>query len=217
MSRSFSERAIIFAGGSLGPWAADLPVPGDYLIGADRGAEFLVRHGLKPDLALGDFDSVSEDEMQRISAAAKELLACDAYDKDWTDTELALRKALDRGFKHVVAVGALGTRLDHGLGNVHLLRQAHERGASMTLVDEHNEIRLCADRLQLEADGKYPYVSLLPLSLEATGVTLTGFRYPLLNATLKLGWSLGISNVLEANTGTIELSGGLLLVIRSRD
>ncbi|WP_372633439.1 thiamine diphosphokinase [Cohnella sp.] len=217
MSRSDTERAIIFAGGRLGGWALELPAPGDYLIGADRGAEFLVRHGLKPDLALGDFDSVTEDEKRLISREAKLLLACDAFDKDWTDTELALREALDRGFKRIVAVGALGTRFDHGLGNVHLLRQAHERGASLTLIDEHNEIRLCADRLLLEADSRFPYVSLLPLSLEVTGVTLSGFRYPLQAAALKLGWSLGISNVLEAEIGTVDISSGLLLVIRSRD
>ncbi|MFB9275094.1 thiamine diphosphokinase [Cohnella cellulosilytica] len=217
MSRLNNERAFIFAGGRLGGWALELAAPGDYLIGADRGAEFLVRHGRKPDLALGDFDSVTEEELRQIASEAKQLLACDAFDKDWTDTELALREALDRGFKRIVAAGALGTRLDHTLGNVHLLRQAHERGASLTLVDEFNEIRLCADRLQLEADARFPYVSLLPLTMEAAGVTLRGFRYPLQDATLKLGWSLGISNVLEAESGTIELADGLLLVIRSRD
>ncbi len=217
MSRTVTERAFIFAGGRLGSWALDRTAPGDFLIGADRGAEFLVRHGLKPDLALGDFDSVNEDEMRQIAHEAGQLLACDAFDKDWTDTELALREALKRGFKRIFAAGALGTRFDHGLGNVHLLRQAHERGATLTLVDEHNEIRLCSDRLLLEADDRFPYVSLLPLTMEVSGVTLRGFRYPLRDATLKLGWSLGISNVLEAESGTIEISGGLLLVIRSRD
>ncbi|MFC4597931.1 thiamine diphosphokinase [Cohnella hongkongensis] len=217
MSRSDHERALIFAGGRLGRWALDLPAPGDYLIGADRGAEFLVRHGLKPDLALGDFDSVTADEKSRIARQAKQMLDCDPYDKDWTDTELALREALDRGYTRIVATGALGTRFDHTLGNVHLLRQAHERGAALTLVDEHNEIRLCAGRLRLEASEPYPYVSLLPLTLEVTGVTLSGFRYPLSNATLKLGWSLGISNVLEEEHGTIDIADGLLLVIRSRD
>jgi len=217
MSRSSTERAIIFSGGRLGEWALNLVAPGDYLIGADRGAEFLVRHGRAPDLALGDFDSVTDDEMRRIAEEAKLLLACDAVDKDWTDTELALREALDRGFKSIMAVGVLGTRFDHGLGNVHLLRQAHERGATLTLADEHNEIRLCSGRLRLESDPRFPYVSLLPLSLEVTGVTLRGFRYPLQDAVLKLGWSLGVSNVLEDEYGTIDIASGLLLVIRSRD
>jgi thiamine pyrophosphokinase len=53
--------------------------------------------------------------------------------------------------------------------------------------------------------------------MEVMGVTLEGFRYPLNDATLKLGWSLGISNVLEATSGTISVTAGMLLIIRSRD
>jgi len=217
VSNQTRTRAIIFTGGSLGMWAFPYLAPEDYIIGADRGAQFLVQHGYTPHLALGDFDSVNSDQMQQIASIAQELLTCDAIDKDWTDTELALREAAARGFKSVVILGALGTRFDHGLGNVHLLKQAHEQGIELVLIDEHNEIRLCTDHLRLEANTHFPYTSLLPLSSEVTGVTLQGFRYPLQDASLKLGWSLGISNVLEAPFGTISISEGLLLVIRSRD
>ncbi|XID94449.1 thiamine diphosphokinase [Paenibacillaceae bacterium WGS1546] len=212
-----SGRAVIYAGGRLGTWALEIAKEGDYLIGADRGAAFLVRHGLAPDLALGDFDSVTERQLHEIAARSAALVACDAVDKDWTDSELALREALERGYTDIVLAGALGTRFDHGLANVHLLRQAYERGGRLVLADEHNEIRLCADELELAADPRFPYVSLLPLGLEATGITLEGFRYPLRDATLKLGWSLGISNELAAESGRISVRNGLLLVIRSRD
>ena len=210
-------RAIIFTGGTLGQWAFDRLSADDYLIGADRGADFMIHNGYIPHLALGDFDSVSPEQMRHIASTAKELLTCDAVDKDWTDTELALREAISRGYKEILIMGALGTRFDHSLGNVHLLRQAQDQGCNLTLVDENNEIRLCTDRLQLEANSRFPYTSLLPLSLEVTGVTLKGFRYPLHDATLKLGWSLGISNVLDAPIGTITIRDGMLLVIRSRD
>jgi len=211
------SRAFIFTGGRLGPWALERLSPGDYLIGADRGADFLLRQGHRPDLALGDFDSVPGDRMREIASASKEFLSCDAVDKDWTDTELAVREAISRGFRDIAVAGALGTRFDHGLANVHLLRQALEKGAALTLLDEHNEIRLCSDELRLSADDRFPYVSLLPLTPEATGITLEGFRYPLEDATLRLGWSLGVSNVLEADRGRVSLRSGLLLVIRSRD
>lgn len=217
MSHSHHTRALIFTGGSLGDWAVSHVTPDDFLIGADRGAEFLISSGHVPHLALGDFDSVTTDQMLRITGTALELLTCDSYDKDWTDTELAFREAVKRGFRHIVIMGAMGTRFDHSLGNVHLLRQAEELGCQLVLIDANNEIRLCTDKLRLEANSRYPYVSLLPLSEEAAGVTLEGFRYPLHQATLKLGWSLGISNVLEAPVGTISLTSGLLLVIQSRD
>ncbi|WP_276351393.1 thiamine diphosphokinase [Cohnella caldifontis] len=211
------RRAVIFAGGRLGPWALEELRPDDYLIGADSGADFLLVHGRVLDLAVGDFDSVPPDRLSRIRDAARETIAVDAVDKDWTDTELALREALDRGFADIRIAGGLGSRFDHSLANVHLLRQAKERGAQAVLADEYNEIRLCDGKCRLEADPRYPYVSLLPLTVIVTGVTLDGFRYPLHEATLQLGWSIGISNVLEAGTGSISLSDGLLLVIRSRD
>lgn len=217
MLQSHYSRALIFTGGTLGDWAFGHVAPDDYLIGADRGAEFLISNGYAPHLALGDFDSVSPDQMQSIAETSLELLTCDSVDKDWTDTELAFREAVKRGFRQIVIFGALGTRFDQSLGNVHLLRQAHEQQCELVLMDANNEIRLCTEMIRLEANSRYPYVSLLPLTTEVSGVTLEGFRYPLNQATLKLGWSLGISNVLEWPVGTISVTSGMLLVIFSRD
>lgn len=217
MSEHPRKRALIFTGGNLGLWAFDHITVDDYLIGADRGAAFLLENGYKPDLALGDFDSVLPEHLQEIASQSSECLAFDAIHKDWTDTELAFREAVRRDFKDIIILGALGTRFDHGLGNVHLLRQAHEQECTLTLIDENNEISLCTDTVTLNSNARYPYTSLLPLTPEVVGVTLHGFRYPLNEATLKLGWSLGISNVLEAEQGSIAVSSGMLLIIRSRD
>jgi thiamine pyrophosphokinase len=214
---TMTRRALIVAGGALGPETLRRIRPDDFRIGVDRGALFLVLAGHPPHLALGDFDSVTAEEMAAIRAAAAELYACDPVDKDWTDTELAFREAVRRGFRQIAIVGALGSRFDHSLANVHLLRQAHEAGCELTIADDQNEIRLCAGRCRLEADEHYRYVSLLPLTPEVRGVTLEGFRYPLRDATLTLGWSPGVSNELAADAGTIEVADGLLLVIRSRD
>lgn len=217
MSSQHVTRALIFTGGNLGQWAFTYLKSDDYLIGADRGAAFLIHNGYTPHLALGDFDSVLPDQMKSIADTAIELLSCDAVDKDWTDTELALREAMARGYREVLILGALGTRFDHSLGNVHLLRQAEEQGCKLKLIDEKNIITLCVDSLQLEAHSDFPYTSLLPLTPEVTGVTLEGFRYPLHMATLKLGYSIGISNVIEAQSALITISNGMLLVIQSRD
>jgi thiamine pyrophosphokinase len=217
MSDQLHARALIFTGGNLGQWAFEYLSENDFLIGADRGADFLIHHGYTPHLSLGDFDSIVPEQMQRIASTSKELLTCDPIHKDWTDTELAFRQAVQRDFKEIIILGALGSRFDHGLGNVHLLRQASEQGCTLTLIDENNEITLCTDTIQLNENTRFPYTSLLPLTPEVTGVTLQGFRYPLTDATLKLGWSLGISNVQVAAIGTIAVSSGMLLIIRSRD
>jgi thiamine pyrophosphokinase len=211
------RRAVIYTGGRLGEWALRYMQPGDYVIGADSGALFLIDHGYEPDLALGDFDSVPAEALPVIAEKAREMLAVDAIHKDWTDTELALREAISREYSEILILGGLGTRFDHSLANVHLLLQAHTSNCEALLIDEHNEIRLCSGESRIEADEQYPYVSLLPLTMVVTGVTLEGFRYPLTDAVLTLGWSLGVSNVLDAPEGRISVTAGQILVIRSRD
>lgn len=217
MSVTERDRALIVTGGNVGAWTLALLPAYSYIIGADRGAEFIARGGGRMQLALGDFDSIGEGQLDAVRSAADETIVYDAVDKDWTDTELAFREAAGRGFADIDIAGALGTRFDHSLANVHLLKQAQELGCSLRLIDEHNLISLCAGTMRLSADPRYSNVSLLPLTERVTGITLQGFRYPLHDATIKLGQSIGVSNVLDAPTGTITIASGLVLVIRSRD
>ncbi len=110
-------------------------------------------------------------------------------------------------------------RLDHTLTNIHLLSKAESRGIRAVLIDANNEIRLVSQvSKQLRVERKdYKYVSLIPLTDRVTGVTLEGFRYPLQDAELTFGESLGISNELIEHWGSIELKSGKLLVIQSKD
>lgn len=212
------RRIVIFSGGRLGKWALRHIAEEDTLVGADRGARFLVGHGYRPRLAIGDFDSVRADELERIKANSDELIDCDPVYKDYTDTEMAVVWALEQQPDELLLVGVLGTRMDHALANVHLLRKAWEAGVNASIVDDRNRIAVTGDGRPLAVkQGPYSHVSLLPLSLEVTGITLAGFQYPLERATLRLGQSLGISNVLLAEEGTVTAEHGLLLVIQSRD
>ncbi|WP_409347302.1 thiamine diphosphokinase [Paenibacillus sp. MBLB4367] len=213
-----SRRVVIFSGGRLGEWALPYIREDDFLVGADSGARFLVENGYTPRLAIGDFDSVSENEVARISAISGEFMSCDPVYKDLTDTEMAVEWALKQRPGELLLIGVLGTRLDHSLANIHLLRKARDSGVSATIVDDHNRISLTGDNDTLRiAKSDFTHVSLLPLSLEVTGITLEGFQYPLHQATLRLGQTLGISNVLTDDAGTVKTESGLLLVIQSRD
>ncbi|WP_134702386.1 thiamine diphosphokinase [Ammoniphilus sp. YIM 78166] len=209
-------RILIFTGGTLDSWATRHIRKGDVLVGVDRGALFLVEHGYKPDYALGDFDSVSEEEKNNIMKYAQTFSDCDPVMKDQTDTEMAFEWALEQHPGEVLLLGALGTRFDHSLANVHLLRRGLDKGISCRIIDPYNELRLTNQQLLVQK-GAYHHVSLLPLSLKVTGITLDGFQYPLQDATLNLGDSLGISNVLLGESGKITISDGLLLVIQSKD
>ncbi|GIP40022.1 thiamine pyrophosphokinase [Paenibacillus sp. J31TS4] len=210
------QRIVIFSGGRLGEWALGLLGGGALAVGADRGALFLVRHGVRPDLAVGDFDSVSPEEQEQIRQASREFRSCDPVDKDYTDTELAFRWALEQRPDELILTGVLGSRVDHSLANIQLLALALAAGVRCSIVDDRNRLRLTDGELEM-ARSAYAHVSLLPLGAPVTGVTLEGFRYPLREATLALGQSLGISNVLEAERGRIRIRSGLLLVIESGD
>lgn len=209
-------RTVIFSGGELGEWALSELQPGDKLIGADRGALFLIRHGIRPDLAIGDFDSVTKEELEEIERQSEEFVSCDPVLKDYTDTEMALERALADNPSDIVFLGALGTRWDHSLANVHLLVKSLRRGVPARIVDPHNDMTVIDRPLRVEK-SRYSHISLLSMTPQVTGITLEGFRYPLHDATLTMEESLGISNVLEGSEGLIRLRTGLLMVILSTD
>jgi thiamine pyrophosphokinase len=211
------QRIIIYSGGALGAWSLEDIQPDDVYIGADHGALFLVQHGIKPDMAIGDFDSIDAGELAIVQHNSKQILTCDPVLKDLSDTEMALNWALNQKPKEIIMYGALGTRLDHSLANVHLLLKALHNEVLCSIVDSCNRVRLINQSVKLTRSDRFSHVSLLPLSLEVTGITLQGFQYPLHEATLSIGQSLGISNCIIEPLGLIQIKQGLLLVIESRD
>ncbi|NUU62805.1 thiamine diphosphokinase [Paenibacillus agri] len=211
-----SGRVVIWAGGELSPEHLNVLDEEDFIIGADRGALFLINHGITPDLAVGDFDSVSPEALQDIRNRSREIITCDAIDKDLTDSELALDLALNRSPSSILMLGVTGSRIDHMLASIQMMTLAMQRQVSCSIMDSHNYLTLTGSQALVEDRG-FTYVSLLPLTPEVTGITLEGFQYPLSNATLKLGQSLGVSNRLLGASGTVSIESGLLLIIQSKD
>ncbi|MNN73640.1 Thiamine pyrophosphokinase [compost metagenome] len=113
-------------------------------------------------------------------------------------------------------IGALGSRFDHTLANVHMLLRAMHHQISASIIDQNNYVTLTGSSCIVENRG-FKYVSLLPLTPEVTGINLEGFMYPLEDATLKIGQSLGISNRLVASEGKVRIESGFLLIIQSQD
>ncbi|WP_419884486.1 thiamine diphosphokinase [Paenibacillus sp. B-A-8] len=211
-----SKRIVIFAGGELSPDYFDLLDEDDFIIGADQGALFLISHGYTPDIAVGDFDSVSPEALQDIENLSKKTVTCDAVNKDLTDSEMALDIAIDQQPDSILLLGVTGTRIDHSLASIQMMTRALQRQINCYVMDTHNYITLTGSQAVINDLG-YTYVSLLPLTPEVSGITLEGFQYPLTDATLKLGQSLGVSNKLISSSGTVSIRSGLLLIIQSKD
>ena len=141
-------------------------------------------------------------------------------EKNETDTELARNRALTLSCDEIVFLGATGGRIDHMIGNIHALKTCMERGIAAYIVDSQNRLSLLdGERTFSKAEQWGKYVSFAPYTEEVTGITLTGFKYPLKNKTIYRGEEVGlcISNEIAEDTATITLEDGVLICIESRD
>lgn len=188
-------------------------------VGVDRGVYTLLSNNIKPDIAFGDFDSVTEEEFQIIEKEVDQLFRF-TPEKDETDMDLALSWALKKRPEKIRIFGATGGRLDHMFGNIQLLIHATNKtdDVDIEIIDHQNIIFVKSPgiyRLQKITDKKY--ISFIPISTEVKGLTLIGFKYPLTECHIPLGSTLCISNELLIENGTFSFSEGILMIIRSTD
>jgi len=185
----------------------------DYVIAVDGGLKQAQRLGVRVDMLLGDFDSLPEEEALKLAGTGVRVMRY-PREKDQTDTHLALEYAVRSGASEVIMLAALGGRIDHALANLWLLPAYHSAGCPVTVVGDDNIVHLVKDQISMHGrPGEY--VSLLPVTPEARGITTSGLRYPLKNGTLRWGESLGISNEFLSEHARITLTSGMLFVIRA--
>ena len=191
----------------------------DKIIAVDGGLAALSRLKLKPDAIVGDFDSVAEDILAEYKSSSDNITwEIHKPEKDETDTELALNTAIGLGCSKLVLLGATGGRMDHFIGNLHLLYACLKKGVEAAIVDEKNWITVIDKGRTFLAETLWgKYISFLPLCGEVKKITLTGFKYPLYEKDIDLGTSLCISNELTGEVGTIEFASGTLICIQSHD
>ncbi|MFJ7976352.1 thiamine diphosphokinase [Peribacillus sp. JNUCC 23] len=190
-------------------------------VGVDRGVYTLMQHDIVPDVAFGDFDSVTEAELADIKKTLNHLEIYPA-EKDETDLEIAFNWALSKHPEEIYVFGATGGRMDHFIGNLQLLLKKplleQKNNLNIFIVDKQNLISFkTPGTYSLEAMNDKKYVSFLPISTEVKGITLAGFKYPLTNHVLPLGSTQCISNELISQCGNFSFTDGILMVIRSSD
>ena len=188
----------------------------DIIIAVDKGLEIIDELGIKPTYIVGDFDSINKIILKKYTNSNIEIQRL-IPEKDFTDTESALELAKKVRSKSITIIGGIGTRLDHTIANIHILKILLESNIDVKIINENNEIKLINKRTEIIKDNKYKYISLIALTSEVTGLTLKGFKYGLDNYTLKIGTSLGVSNEQILDTATIELENGILILIKSKD
>lgn len=209
-------RAIVVAGGEPATADASLLPGADLLIAADGGAAWLDRHGVLPHLLVGDLDSVAPRLVERLAAAGVEVER-HPVDKDASDAELAVARAIADGATQIVVLGALGgSRLDHELANLLLLADARLAGCDLRIVRGSTTARVVHAGEPRALDGAAgSLVTLLPIGGDCEGIRTFGLRYRLDGDELRLGRSRGLSNEVTRPPASVSLERGTLLVVET--
>ncbi len=190
----------------------------DCLIAVDKGTEFFLTSKFKPDYIVGDFDSVKKGTVEKLQQKYDTPVQQHPAVKDETDTELALMMAMDLKADHIIIYGATGTRIDHVLGNIQLLKMAAQHKVKCYLVDLYNRISMITGDTVLYKKQQYgDYISLIPFTEEVQDLTLKGFKYNLDRFLMKNGNARGVSNEIEEEKATISFTAGTLILVESKD
>lgn len=188
------------------------------IIAVDRGLEVLYQLNIIPNYIVGDFDSVPPTILQEYRNNPQVIFHQYNPEKDNTDTDMAIQLAIQLNSSKITIMGALGKRIDHTIANIHILKYALEAQIPCQILDRHNKIYLINKHYTLYKNRTYgKYISFIPLTTKVEGITLKGFKYPLKDASLSIGLSLGISNEIVEEVATIEVEKGILIAIESKD
>lgn len=211
-------KTIIISGGNINKDFLENEISkGNYknIIAVDKGLEMLDKCQITPDYIIGDFDSLNTDTLKKYVDVENIKIIKLNPEKDYTDTHMAIKLAIELKSTEITIIGGIGTRIDHTLANIHILKEPLEKNIKCNILNKNNNITLINKTSVIQK--KYPYISLIPLTTIVDGVTLKGFKYTLNNATMKIGESIGVSNEQIDNEGIIEIKEGILIIIQSRD
>ena len=199
-----NKRCIIAGAGEYCGYV--IPCVGDYVIAADAGYTEFLAHGITPDLVVGDFDSLgyTPDHSNVIRIPSE---------KDDTDMMLGIKQGLAKGFTTFIIDGGLGGRLDHTVANFQLLAYIASKGARGYLLGREVTVTAIMNSsisFQSETAG---YISVFSIGGNADGVTLTGLKYLLNDATLTSDYPLGVSNEFIGVPATVAVRDGTLIIM----
>lgn len=210
-------KVLVVAGGDLGnlDYIKKNSLDWDFIICADGGARHLEILGLNPNLLVGDFDSISPQLLKKYEELGTSILKYPSQ-KDWTDTQLAVDIAIDKGAGVVDIIGALGNRWDHSYANVMLLYRLEKRGISARILNSNSTLLMSKDILEIK--GRIGQVlSLLPFGGDVFIKSSHGLAYPIEDLNMTMDCPMGVSNVLERENARVKVKSGWVIGVLARD
>ena len=118
------------------------------IVAADKGLEALNKINVMPNYIIGDFDSVNKTTLNQYENKNIEITYLKP-EKDFTDTHMAIKLAIEKRAKHITIIGATGTRMDHTLANIHALNETLQNNVPTEIINENNIIMLINKKAKL--------------------------------------------------------------------
>lgn len=184
----------------------------DFIICADGGAEYAFKNAIVPNYLMGDFDSI-DSSVYNYYYNNNVIIEKFPVEKDYTDTELCIKKAMSLGSTEIVIIAGVGSRIDHSLGNIGLLHFCSKNGIRGYIVSSMATIYHCMNEITIEGEVG-DTISIIPFNGDAVGLCTVGLKYSLSDAKITFGSPLGISNIMIEDKCTIKLKSGEILVIK---
>ena len=213
-----NKKCVIVSGGSVDDSFAMQMIENikpDCVIGVDSGLNFLYRNQVVPTHIVGDFDSVSPVVIAHYKAQTDIPIRQFNPVKDATDTEIAVRLAVELAVKELYLLGATGTRLDHVMANIQM---ALDQGMKAYILDECNRISVWEKEIRLcESERFGKYFSLFPLGGDAPDVSIEGAKYPLEHYRMSPFESRCVSNEYKDDEVVITFPKGTIVLMETRD
>ncbi|MDE6025157.1 MAG: thiamine diphosphokinase [Lachnospiraceae bacterium] len=187
-----------------------------YVIGVDGGLDSLIDADITANAAIGDFDSASE--LARDIYMDRQGTILLNQEKDFTDMHAAVNSALKLKPELITILGGTGSRIDHMLANIGLLALCRKQGVEAELIDETNRVRIVDKSCIFRKEKQFgTYVSFIPFAEPVKGVCLKGFKYGLDHVTVEKMESIGVSNEIREEEGSISIDEGYMIAIESKD
>ena len=183
-----------------------------YVICADGGTDTALRYGIKPDLLIGDFDSVQGRLPEGVETIRLK------PEKDDTDLLAAVREGTARGYGDFVLLGALGgERFDHSYANLCVLQFLARKGFRAVLAEKSTRIFLLrAGQEAFLPDLCGATFSAFPFGCPVCTVSYEGMEYPLTEYPLRSDFPLGVSNRILRSPAKVAVHAGEMLGVIQR-
>ena len=179
-----------------------------YVVCADGGLDTALRYGVRPDLFIGDLDSLEGEIPEGLETIRLKV------EKDDTDLMAAVREGMKLGYREFLLLGVMGgERCDHSFASLCVLQYLAHQGCRATVEGDGCRVFLLSGGRLILSGLKGRTVSVFPFGASACEVSYEGLKYPLTKAVLNSDYPLGVSNVVLEDRAQIVVHNGDALII----